>query len=780
MDAHAPLSPRTDVTAPASAIIAADPLQLIDENGKIVATPRPCEGGAEGGELALEIGGMSCATCAGRVERALKTVPGVAQAEVNLASEHARVRFQPGRKPQAAALIEAVGEAGYEARLIDIAHPPAAEPPNDRAERVKLALAGLACLPFIAQMALQLAGQHAMLPAWLQLLLAAPIQFGLGARFYGAAWRALRAGTGNMDLLVSIGTSAAFGLSLYLMATAPAGAMPHLYFEASALVVTLVRLGKWLEGRAKRRTLAAIRALTALRPETARVWRDGAFIELPATAIHLGDRVQVRPGERVPVDGVVIEGASSLDQSLLTGESLPVARHEGDEVATGAINGEGVLLIETRRVGAETLLARIIRLVESAEAGKAPIERLVDRISAVFVPIVLALGLATFLGWWWGAGDMVAGIVNAVTVLVIACPCALGLATPTAVVVGSGAGARHGILIRDGEALERAHAVTTVAFDKTGTLTEGRPELVGLAAFGIDETSLLRLAAGLQASSQHPLAHAVIAAAERRRIAAAPATDLKALPGRGIAGTIEGTALLLGSPRLMRESGIAEATFEKALASVAGPGRSTAFLAQTAADGRPAALLGALAFADPVRPEARDAVAALKRAGIETVMLTGDGAAAAEAVAATLGIDRVEAGLLPADKVAALARLKGGSRVVAMVGDGINDAPALALADVGIAMGTAGSDVAIEAADIALASDDLRRLGTAVRLSRRTIGAIRQNYTIALGINASGVALGALGLLNPLLAAVLHNLSTLLVVGNSARLIGFDPDAQGG
>jgi Cu+-exporting ATPase len=731
--------------------------------------PKSPNPGAPAEEVALEIGGMSCATCASRVERALKAVPGVTAAEVNLASEHARVRFAAGAL-RPSRLIEAVTEAGYEARIADAAHPPADEAGRDRTERIKLALAGLACLPLVAQMALQAAGTHWILPGWVQLALAAPIQFGLGARFYAAAWRALRAGTGNMDLLVSIGTSAAFGLSLWLMATAPAGVTPHLYFEASALVTTLVRLGKWLEGRAKRRTLAAIRALAALRPERARVWREGAFVELPVEQIALGDRVQVRPGERVPVDGSVIEGASSLDQSLLTGESLPVEKNPGDSVAAGAINGEGALLIETRAIGADTLLSRIIRLVEAAEAGKAPIERLVDRVSAVFVPIVLVIGLATILVWWLALGDLQAGIVNAVTVLVIACPCALGLATPTAVVVGSGIGARHGILIRDGEALELAHRVDVLVFDKTGTLTEGRPELAGLAPAAGTEDELLRLAAALQTASQHPLAHAVLAAAEARGFSAPAAEALRALPGRGVAGHVEGRTLLLGSRRLMRESGIEEAALDGLAARLAGAGRSLSFLAEAGQPpGTAARLIGALAFADRPRAQAKAAVAALKRAGIETVMLTGDGRAAAEAVAGALGIDGVEAELLPADKATALARLKVPGRVVAMVGDGINDAPALAAADIGFAMAS-GSDVALNAAGITLMRGDPRLAGAAIELSRRTYAKIRQNLFWAFIYNLLGIPLAAVGLLSPVAAGAAMALSSVSVVANALTL----------
>jgi Cu+-exporting ATPase len=769
MEIAPPASQEPAMTAQFQAATASRDRQLFEENEEIIV---PAEGGEE---IALDIGGMSCATCAGRVERALKAVPGVVKAEVNLASEHARIRLAPGQALRPEALIAAVAGAGYEARPIDVVHPAAA--PDDSAERIKLLLAGFACLPFLAQMGLQLLGFHAMLPAWLQLLLAAPIQFGLGARFYGAAWRALKARTGNMDLLVSVGTTAAFGLSLYLMATAPAGMAPHLYFEASALVVTLVRLGKWLESRAKRRTLAAIHALTALRPDKARVWREGGFVELPVAEIGPGDRVQLRPGERVPVDGPILEGSSSLDQSLLTGESLPVERHAGDEVVTGAINGEGVLLIEARRIGADTLLARIIRLVESAEAGKAPIERLVDRVSAVFVPIVLAVGVATFLGWWLVGGDAVAGILNAVTVLVIACPCALGLATPTAVVVGSGVGARHGILIRDGEALERAHAVTTVAFDKTGTLTEGRPKLVGLTAVETDEATLLRVAASLQSASQHPLAKAVIAAAQARQTVLQKIENSRALPGRGIAGTVEGSALLLGSRRLMEESGIDRAALDSVSARVAGPGRSVSYLARAAAGGRPAQLIGALAFADPVRPQAREAIAALKRSGIETVMLTGDNREAARSVADAIGVDHVEAELLPAGKVAALARFKGPHRTIAMVGDGINDAPALAAADIGFAM-SSGSDIALNAAGITLMRGDPRLAVAAMALSRRTYAKIRQNLFWAFIYNLLGIPLAALGLLSPIAAGAAMALSSVSVVANALLLGRWRPEIE--
>ncbi|MFN6997095.1 MAG: heavy metal translocating P-type ATPase, partial [Aquincola tertiaricarbonis] len=513
-------------------------------------------------EFQFQIGGMTCASCVMRVEKALKKVPGVQEASVNIATERATVQAGDGVQPQA--LQAAVEKAGYEASpvLEDAeAAGAAASAPHGLPGWWPVALAALLTLPLILPMLLAPFGLEAVLPAAWQLALATPVQFVLGWRFYRAGVKAALSGSGNMDLLVALGTSAAYGLSVYLMAVAGGhaahgGGMPHLYFEASATVITLVLLGKWLEQRAKRQTTEAIRALNALRPAVARVRRHGVEAEVPVRQVRVDDLVVIRPGERVPVDGVIVDGHSHLDESLLTGESLPAARGKGGPVTGGAINGEGALLVRTTAVGAETTLARIIRLVESAQAGKAPIQRTVDRVSAVFVPVVLGIALLTFGGWVLASGDWEQALINAVAVLVIACPCALGLATPTAIMAGTGVAATHGILIKDAQALELAHAVTTVAFDKTGTLTEGQPSLVALLpAPGMDEAELLRLCAAVQQHSEHPLARAVSARAQAQALPVPAAADAQALPGRGLQATVEGRRLLLGSQRLLDESG---------------------------------------------------------------------------------------------------------------------------------------------------------------------------------------------------------------------------------
>nr|MBA3625667.1 heavy metal translocating P-type ATPase [Methylibium sp.] len=512
--------------------------------------------GYEVGEqtLRLKVEGMTCASCAGRVEKALRQVPGVESAEVNLATEMAEVRLA-SRDVDVAQLTAAIEKAGYTARPASDAGAAADEAAKPALpDWWPVALAAVLSAPLVLPMIGSLFGADWMINGWLQLALATPVQFWLGARFYRAGWKALKARTGNMDLLVALGTSAGYGLSLYLLlAHGAAGGMAHLYFEASAVVITLVLLGKWLETRAKRQTTEAIRALNALRPETARVRRDGKELELPVAQVRTDDLVVVRPGERVPVDGVVIEGASQVDESLITGESLPVAKDVGDKVTGGAVNAEGLLIVRTTAVGAESTLARIVRMVESAQAKKAPIQRLVDRVSAVFVPVVMGIALLTLLGWGLATGSWEAAILNAVAVLVIACPCALGLATPTAIMAGTGVAARHGILIKDAEALEVAHAVQVVAFDKTGTLTEGRPELVAYEAADGDTASLLALSAAIQAGSEHPLARAVMQTAEHERVAVAPASQVRAVAGRGMAATVEQRELRLGSTRFMEE-----------------------------------------------------------------------------------------------------------------------------------------------------------------------------------------------------------------------------------
>jgi P-type Cu+ transporter len=718
----------------------------------------------------LAIGEMTCASCAGRVEKALMKVPGVLSASVNLATEQAAV--QAVSTVPLAALVAAVERAGYPARAADLQP---ATPPQRWPEWGPVALAVLLTLPLTVPMLLAPFGVHWMLPGFWQWLLATPVQFVLGARFYIAGWKAARAGAGNMDLLVALGTTAAYGLSVWLLLAQDASAMPHLYFESSAVVITLVLLGKWLEARAKRQTTEAIRALNALRPTTARVRRDGIDIELPVEQVRAGDVVVVRPGERLPVDGVVLEGQSHADESLITGESLPVDKAPGDRITGGAINAEGLLVVRTLSVGAETTLARIVRLVESAQAAKAPIQRVVDRVSAVFVPVVLGLALLTLVGWLLAAGDAQTAIVNAVAVLVIACPCALGLATPTAIMAGTGVAARHGILVKDVLALEVAHAVTRVAFDKTGTLTEGRPVLVAvLPAPGHDEAGLLRAAAALQQASEHPLARAVMARAAADGVTVPAASDLKALPGRGVAGVAEGRRLTLASGRLLDEWGVDAAPLRTDALALEADGRTLSWLVQ--GDKGAATLIGLLAFGDTLKPQAAAAVARLRAMGIGSVMLTGDNAGSAAAVAQALGITEVRANVLPEAKAVAVAALKESGVRVAMVGDGINDAPALAAADVGIAMGT-GTDVAMSVAGITLMRGDPLLVADAIDISRRTLAKIRQNLFWAFAYNVVGIPLAAFGLLSPVVAGAAMALSSVSVVGNALLLRRWRPGA---
>ena len=708
-------------------------------------------------QIDLTVADMTCASCVGRVEKALLKVPGVLSASVNLATESARVTVSG---VEASTLAAAITAAGYAASVPQQdAGLSQASPSRDG---VKVVLAGLLALPLMAPMLLEWLGLHLMLPGWLQFVLATPVQFYFGARFYKAGWKALRAGSGNMDLLVALGTSAAYGLSVYQWLTAD-GMLPHLYFEASAVVITLVLLGKWLEGRAKRQTASAIRALQVLRPASARVRRDGVESDLAVEQVRVNDLVVIRPGERVAVDGVVVEGASQVNESLITGESLPVDKHVGDRVTGGAINADGLLVVRTLAVGSETTLSRIIRLVEDAQAAKAPIQHLVDKVSAIFVPVVLALALLTLLGWWLFNGELETAIINAVAVLVIACPCALGLATPTAIMAGTGVAARYGILIKDAQALEVAHAVTTVVFDKTGTLTVGQPALTALHAHGIAEERLLQLAASIQRGSEHSLARAVLDAAQRRQLAPLPATGLSALPGRGLAAQVGGLELKLGSTRLMQELNVDLAPLQARAQALEDSGNTISWLAE----GRQ--LLGLFAFSDQVKPNACAAIAHLHALGIKTVMLTGDNQGSADAVGKLLGIDTVAAKMLPGDKTARIVELKAGGATVAMVGDGINDAPALAAADVGIAMAT-GTDVAMHAAGITLMRGDPALVADAIDISRRTYSKIQQNLFWAFVYNLIGIPLAAFGLLNPMVAGAAMAFSSVSVISNALLL----------
>ncbi len=729
-------------------------------------------------EIALVIGGMTCASCVNRIERALRGVSGVIEASVNLATERARVRAIADDEAELAArLIAAVVEAGYIATLPQEAAAVAA--PHIAKETTHLLLAAALSLPLVAPMLALPFGEHWMLPGWLQLLLATPVQFWLGARFYRAAWGALKARSGNMDLLVALGTTAGYGLSAYhllvpyLAVDGLSGGHQHgqpaLYFEASAAVITLILMGKWLEARAKRQTTEAIRALHALRPTRARLRRDGREVDVPVSDVAVGDIVVVRPGERFPVDGAVVEGLTHADESLITGESLPVSKGEGDRVTGGAVNGEGLVAVRTAAVGAESALARIVRMVEDAQAGKAPIQKLVDRVSSVFVPVVVAIALIALLGWGFPNGDWNAAILNAVAVLVIACPCALGLATPTAVMAGTGVAARAGILIKDAEALELAHEVSIVAFDKTGTLTEGKPALDEAVAVDGRQARMVALAASLQSGSEHPLAKAVLAAHGDTPLS--PAAGVRAVPGRGLRGVVEGRTLLLGSGRMMTEAGVDLSPLSARADALAGAGCTVSWLAEVGADG--AALLGLLAFRDRPRPGAAEAIARLRALGARTVMISGDNAGAAGAVAAALGIDDVRANVLPEQKADAVRALAAEGRV-AMVGDGINDAPALAAADVGIAMGS-GTDVAMHTAGITLMRGDLGLVAAALDISRRTVRKIRQNLFWAFAYNIVGIPLAAFGLLDPVFAGAAMAFSSVSVVANTLLLRRWSP-----
>lgn len=711
--------------------------------------------------IMLAIGGMTCASCAGRVERALRKVPGVLDASVNLATEKAAVTVVGD--VGADTLIAAVHRAGYDAaeqRSAPAARPPPAWWP--------VAASALLSLPLIVPMLAQFAGVHWMLPGWLQLALATPVQFWLGARFYRAGWHAARALSGNMDLLVALGTSAAYGLSLYLLLVHPADHMQHLYFESSAVVITLVLLGKWLEARAKRQTVAAIGALESLRVPEAIVRRNGVDAVVAVGAVRVGDTVIVRPGDRVPVDGIVIEGSSEVDESLLTGESMPVAKHAGSTVAGGAVNADGLLVIEVSAIGGATMLSRIIKLVEDAQAVKAPIQRLVDQVSAVFVPVVLLISIATLLAWGLLTGDWQQALLNAVAVQVIACPCALGLATPTSIMAGTGVAARHGILIKDAEALETAHAVTVVVFDKTGTLTEGRPALAALEGIGQSGDAVLQQAWAVQQYSDHPLAKAVADAARERGLALPAAQDAEALPGRGVKANVGGATVYLGNQRLMGELGVAVDGAQEHERQ----GRTVSWLAVSADGGL--RLAGLLAFGDSVKPSAIAAVARLERLGVKCMMLTGDNAGSAAAVAAAVGITEFRAEVLPADKGEVVAALKAQGHKVAMVGDGINDAPALAAADIGIAMAT-GTDVAIHTAGITLMRGDPALVADAISISNRTYRKIRQNLGWAFIYNIVGIPLAAFGMLNPVIAGAAMAFSSVSVVTNALLLRRWRP-----
>ena len=754
-------------------------------------------------ELDIGIGGMTCASCVSRVEKALAKVPGVSAATVNLATETARIHFAPAEHMEAK-LRRAVRDAGYEpvAANAAIDAPDASPWAGFMPVALGLALSAPLALPMIGD----LFGKHWMLPAWVQFVLATPVQFILGARFYKAAWGAVKALSGNMDLLVAIGTTAGWLLSMWLWLTAEPDTMLHLYFEGSAIVITLVLLGKWLETRAKRQTTSAIRALHALKPDIAHVITLDGEVDVPVAEVLVGDTLVVRPGERLPVDGVLLQGHSQVDESMLTGESVPVHKEPDSKLTGGSINGDGRLVMQVKAVGSETVLSHIIRLVEDAQTAKAPIQRLVDQVSAVFVPVVLGIAIVTLLGWWLTGHSFELAVIRAVAVLIIACPCALGLATPTAIMAGTGVAAKYGMLIKDAQALELAHKVDVIAFDKTGTLTMGKPRLTAfvLADATADESLLLSTAASLQSGSEHPLARAVVDAAKARNLPIPSPDNVRAVPGRGSEGEVDVDSYLIGSLRWMQELKIDLGALADKAATLQQQGATVSAMAQRTTAGL--TLKALMAFGDEPKPGAKEALALLRQRGIKTIMVTGDNRGAAEAMARRLGLrpeeGEVMSDVLPGDKAALIAKLKeghhaisrraasreisphGGQRstrsdkrgghVVAMVGDGVNDAPALAAADVGMAMSN-GTDVAMHAAGITLMRGDPALVAAALDISDRTVAKIRQNLFWAFAYNVAGIPLAAFGYLNPVVAGAAMALSSVSVMSNALLLKRWKP-----
>jgi len=718
--------------------------------------------------LDLQLSGMTCAACATRIENVLNRLPGV-EARVNLASEKARLRHTPGLVT-AEQLVAAVARAGYGAVPVTEAgraEEKARKAAEYRREVRVFAISAAFTLPLVLQMGAMFFDRHdLMLPGWLQWLLATPVQFWSGWRFYTGAWHSLRGGGANMDVLVVLGTSAAYFYSLAVLWFDPGA---HLYFEASAAVVTLVRLGKLLEARAKGRTSTAIEQLVALAPKTARVERDGETVEVDAAALKPGDIVVVRAGERIPVDGVVTAGASGVDEGMLTGESLPVSKTAGARAWAGTQNLDGMLKLRAEGVGAQTQLMEIVRLTEAAQGSKAPIQKLADRISGVFVPVVVGIAVLTFAGWWFATGDLTDSLIPAVAVLVIACPCALGLATPTAVMVGLGRGAQLGILVRTASALERAEHLGILALDKTGTLTEGRPALLEvLPAANLEADAALRLAASLEQGVHHPLATAVLEAAGKRGLSPYAVEGFENVGGGGVRGRVEGRALLLGAPAFLAAEGVA---FDPARPiELAAQGGTVVGLAE----GEGGSLLAWFVLADRLRSSS---VAALRRIGglgIRVVMLTGDNPSTAAAIAGQAGIAEYRAEVRPQDKAAAIADLKQAGHTLGMAGDGINDAPALAAADVSFGM-AAGADIALETADIVLMRNDLNGVADAVVLSKAVMGKIRQNLFFAFIYNVLALPLAAMGLLSPVIAGAAMAMSSVSVISNSLLLKRWRP-----
>ena len=722
--------------------------------------------------LTLDVDGMSCAACVSRVEKALQSVEGVREASINLALARADVTVGRQAGDISDKLVEAVHDAGYAARLRGGSVEERARSREEaetqargalRRDVLLLAASAILTLPLVVPMIGMAFGAAWHLPVHVEAVLATIVQLAVGRRFYVGAWKALKAKAATMDTLVAVGTTAAWGYSLFLVLTQGTAARGHLYFEGAAVVLTLVLFGKILETRAKANAGDAIRALAGLRPQHARIIENGVEREVSVSELRIGMQLAIAPGDRVPVDGKVVSGASEMDEALVTGESAPVLKEAGSRVIEGAINGNGRLVIEVGAVGEDTTVARMIRMVEAAQAGKAPVQRLVDRIAAVFVPVVMIIALIAFAGWMVVGAGFEQALVAAVSVLVIACPCALGLAAPTALLAGTGAAARAGILVRDIEALEAFAHADTIVFDKTGTLTKGEPAVVETIAVNGDEAELLKLAAAVQQGNSHPIARGIIATAQELGLSLPKAGGFNAVPGEGVEGTVDGAKVLAGRPEFLAGRGID--TGDAALSDKS---------ATPVAVAREGTFVGLIGLKDIARDHVRGSLDALSQAGIQSLMLTGDAPAVAEALAKEIGIQEFDARMSPEKKSLRIARLKREGRHVAMVGDGINDAPALAAADVGVAMGT-GTDVALETADIALMRPDLRLVPAAREIARRTLGKIRQNLFWAFAYNVVGIPLAAFGLLTPAIAGAAMAMSSVSVVSNAALLTRWKP-----
>lgn len=731
------------------------------------------------GKVLLNIKGMSCAACAARIEKKLRAIAGVKKAAVNLVTAKATVEYDSTRV-KVADLIKAVENLGYQAaRAEEISRDREKEEREKEIRRLRqeLIISAVLCAPLLLGMILSLAGLDFPLlhQPLFQLALATPIQFIIGFRFYRNAFYALRAKSPNMDVLIAMGTSAAYFFSLYNAFFIPAkpGMMHELYFEASAVIITLILLGKYLEAVAKGKTSEAIKKLMGLQAKTARVVRDGQEVDLPIAEVEVGDVIIVRPGEKIPVDGKIIEGNSAVDESMLTGESMPVEKKAGDLVVGATLNKYGTFKFEATKVGKDTVLAQIIKLVEEAQGSKAPIQKIADRVAGVFVPAVIGIAVLTFLAWSLLAGNVTAAIINAVSVLVIACPCSLGLATPTAIMVGTGKGAENGILIKGGEYLETAYKLNAVVLDKTGTITKGRPEVTDLLPLGtLKQEQLLRLAAIAEKNSEHPLGAAIYEKGKAKYGELPDPDQFAAIPGHGVRAVVDRQEVYLGTRKLMTEKGIDLGNSEAAVAQLEDEGKTAMLMA---VDQKVA---GIIAVADTLKENSKEAIAELQAMGIEVYMITGDNRRTAAAIAKQVGITNVLAEVLPEHKAEEVEKLKKEGKIVAMVGDGINDAPALATADIGMAMGT-GTDVAMEAADITLMRGDLKTIPAAIRLSRQTMRKIRQNLFWAFIYNTLGIPFAALGLLNPIIAGAAMAFSSVSVVTNSLSLKRFNPYQTG-